>query len=141
MSFWQKVKDSMARLMIGRHGTDHLGVCTLIAGLVLSLVGSMAGGSAAGGMLSFLGLALYILTIFRMMSRNQEARIRENQQYLAITGKWTTKVRQFCLRIKKRKEYKYFKCPGCKQLLRLKRGCGEKQITCAKCGHQFTQKA
>ena len=37
--------------------------------------------------------------------------------------------------------YQRFRCPNCKQLLRLKRGCGEKQITCAKCGHQFQQKA
>ena len=137
MSFWNKIKASMAQWMTGRHGTDNLGIFTLIAGLVLSLAGSITG----FGTLSFLGLALYIVTIFRMMSRNQEARIRENQKYMALTGNWTTKISQFFRRMKNRKEYKYFRCPSCKQLLRLKRGCGEKQITCAKCGHQFQQKA
>ena len=137
MSFWNKIKASMAQWMTGRHGTDNLGIFTLIAGLVLSLAGSITG----FGTLGFLGLALYIVTIFRMMSRNQEARIRENQKYMELTGNWTTKISQFFRRMKNRKEYKYFRCPNCKQLLRLKRGCGEKQITCAKCGHQFQQKA
>ena len=137
MSFWNRIKASMAQWMTGRHGTDNLGIFTLISGLVLSLAGSITG----FGTLSFLGLVLYILTIFRMLSRNQEARIKENQKYLALTGKWTTKISQFFRRMKNRKEYKYFRCPNCKQLLRLKRGCGEKQITCAKCGHQFQQKA
>ena len=137
MSFWDKLKASMARWMAGRHGADNLGICTLIAGLVLSLAGSIS----RIGMLGFLGMLLYIVTIFRMLSRNQEARIRENQKYMALTGSWSTKISQFFRRMKNRKEYKYFRCPNCKQLLRLKRGCGEKQITCAKCGHQFQQKA
>ena len=137
MSFWDKLKASIARWMAGRHGTDNLGIFTLIAGLVLSLAGSIS----RIGMLGFLGMALYIVTIFRMLSRNQEARIRENQKYMALTGNWSTKITQFIRRMKNRKEYKYFRCPNCKQLLRLKRGCGENQITCAKCGHQFQQKA
>ena len=137
MNFRDKIKASMARMMAGRHGTDNLGIFTLIAGLVLSLAGSMTG----VGMLGFLGLVLYVVTIFRMLSRNQEARVRENQKYVELTGNWTTKISQFFRRMMNRKEYKYFRCPNCKQLLRLKRGCGEKQITCAKCGHQFQQKA
>ncbi len=137
MTFWQKMKESIARWMVGRHGADNLGMATLIAGLVLSLLGSSTG----IGLLSFLGLVLYIWTVFRMLSRNLEARAAENRKYLALTGQWTTKIRQFFRRMKNRKEYKYFKCPKCRQLLRLKRGCGEKDITCAKCGHQFHQKA
>ena len=137
MHFWDKMKASMARWMAGRHGADNLGIFTLITGLVLSLAGSISG----IGMLGFLGMVLYIVTIFRMLSRNQEARIRENQKYMALTGSWSTKINQFIRRMKNRKEYKYFRCPNCRQLLRLKRDCGEKQITCAKCGHQFQQKA
>ena len=136
-NFWQKIKASLARWMAGRHGVDDLGMVTLFAGLILSLVSSFAGSS----LLSLLGLVLYVITIYRMLSRNHEARVRENQKYLSLTGNWTTKIRQFFRRMKNRKEYKYFRCPGCKQLLRLKRGCGEKDITCAKCGHQFKQKA
>ena len=63
------------------------------------------------------------------------------QKYIALTANTKTKARQFVLRQKNKKDYKYFRCPQCKVLLRMKRGTGEKEITCAKCGHQFTQKA
>ena len=136
-SFWQKIKNGLIRFMEGRHGADNLGMFTLLAGLIISLVGSFT----RLGLLNFLGLALYVVTVFRMLSRNREARLKENQKYLEVTGNCQTKTRQFILRTKNRKEYKYFRCPGCRQLLRLKRGCGEKDVTCAKCGHQFKQKA
>ena len=137
MNFWDKVKQSLRSFMMGRHGADQLGMFTLITGLVLSLLASFTG----IGLFSLLGLALYIWTLFRMFSRNHEARIKENQKYVSLTSNWQTKLSQFWKRQKNRKEYKYFRCPQCKVLLRLKRGCGEKDITCVRCGHQFKQKA
>ncbi len=137
MSFWQKVKMNLIRFMEGRNGADYLGMFTLLSGLILSLLASFFGLPV----LSFLGLALYIFTIYRMFSRNREARMRENQKYLEITGNCRKKTRQFFLRMKNRKQYKYFRCPKCRVLLRMKRGSGEKTITCAKCGNQFTKKA
>lgn len=137
MRFLDKVKNTLITFMQGRHGADQLGMFSLIAGLVLSLLASFTG----LGILSLLGLALYVWTLFRMFSRNHEARVRENQKYVALTSGWSTKIRQFIRRQKNRKEYKYFRCPQCRVLLRLKRGCGEKEITCVRCGHQFKQKA
>jgi hypothetical protein len=137
MSFFQRLKMSLARFMQGRHGADNLGMFTLIAGLILSLLGSFTG----QGLLSILGLFLYSITLFRMFSRNNEARAKENRKYIELTSGWKTKSGQFVKRMKNRKDYKYFKCPNCKVLLRLKRGCGEKEITCVRCQHQFKQKA
>ncbi len=137
MSFWNRMMMKFRQWMAGRHGADNLGMCTLFSGLFLSLLGSILG----WGIVSFLGFVLYVITLFRMFSRNEEARRKENQKYMELTGNCTRKIRQFFIRQKNRKEYKYFKCPKCKQLLRLTRGCGEKTVTCAKCGHQFSQKA
>ena len=137
MGFMQRLKEGFMRFMQGRHGADQLGMFTLIAGLILSLTASFTGVPV----LSFLGLALYIVTVFRMFSRNHEARLKENQKYISLTSGWSTKARQAIRRLRNRREYKYFKCPNCKVLLRLKRGCGEKDITCVRCGHQFHQKA
>ena len=137
MSFWEKIKMGLARFMQGRHGPDNLSMFTLIAGLILSLLSTFTG----IGLLSLLGFALYIWTLFRMLSRNQEARAKENRKYIELTSGWKTRFSQFWKRQKNRKEYKYFKCPNCKVLLRLKRGCGEKEITCVRCGHHFQQKA
>ena len=137
MTFWQKIKLSVARFMQGRHGPDNLGMFTLIAGLVCSLLASFTGIS----LLSLIGFGLYVWTLFRMLSRNHEKRLAENRKYIELTSNWKLKSRQFTKRLKNRRDYKYFKCPNCKVLLRLKRGCGEKDITCVRCGYQFKQKS
>ena len=123
--------------MQGRHGADNLSFFTLIAGLVISLLSSFLG----SGLLSILGLGLYAWTLFRMLSRNNEKRLAENRKYLALTSDIKTKSRQFIKRLQNRKDYKYFKCPNCKVLLRMKKGTGDKEITCVRCNHQFHQKA
>ena len=137
MSFLQRLKESLARFMQGRHGPDNLGMFTLVSGLLCSLLGSFAGIA----LFSLIGFALYVLTLFRMFSRNHEKRMAENRKYISITSDWKTKIRQFMKRMKNRRDYKYFKCPNCKVLLRMKRGSGEKDITCVRCGHQFKQKS
>ena len=137
MNLWTKIKMSLARFMQGRYGADHLGMFTLIFGLAASLLGSFLGVP----FLSFLSMGLYVVTIFRMFSRNREKRMAENRKYLELTSGWKTKITQFIRRLKNRKEYKYFRCPKCKVLLRLKRGSGEKDITCVRCSHHFHQKA
>lgn len=136
MNFLQRLKESLARFMTGRHGPDNLGMFTLIAGLVCSLLGSFTG----IGLLSLIGFALYVWTLFRMFSRNNEKRMEENRKYIELTSNWKTKYRQFMMRQKNRSEYKYFKCPNCKLLLRSRRGGGERTITCSRCGHEFKQK-
>ena len=131
------MRQALARFMMGRHGADNLGMFTLLTGLVCSLLGSFT----RVGILSAIGLALYIITLFRMFSRNHEKRVAENRKYIELTSGWKTKIRQFTRRMKNRRDYRYFKCPNCKVLLRMKRGSGEKDITCVRCGHQFRQKS
>jgi len=137
MNLWQRIKEGMRRFMQGRHGADQLGLFTLLSGMVISLIGSLTGIP----LFSLAGMALTVWTVFRMFSRNHEARIAENRKYLSLSSGWKTKAVQFGKRLKNRKDYKYFRCPKCKVLLRLKRGCGEKDITCVRCGHQFSKKA
>lgn len=137
MSFFNKMRMSLAGFMQGRNGVDNLGFAALWTGLIVSLVDSFVG----IGLFSLLGMALYIYAVWRMFSRNTYKRAEENRRYVTAIQNVKTKVKQFFLRLKNSKEYKYFKCPQCKVLIRLKRGSGEKQIRCPKCHHEFTQKA
>ena len=137
MNFLYKLKMWIARFMEGRYGPDQFGIFTLVSGLVLSLFSGFIGLPFLG----LLGTGLYIYTLFRLFSRNREKRIAENRKYVALTSGTKTKARQFVLRQKNKKDFKYFRCPQCRVLLRMKRGTGDKEITCAKCGHQFHQKS
>ena len=91
--------------------------------------------------LSLASTGLYIYTAFRMLSKNRVKRAAENTKYLSAFYQTKQKSHQTVLRLKNRKEYKYFRCPQCKALLRMKRGSGTMHVTCGKCRHQFDKKA
>lgn len=134
---WQKIKNGFRSFMSGRYGTDQLGLTLLICGVVLSLISGLVGLK----ILYYLGLAMYIWELVRMFSRNVEKRRAENQKFLELRRKSTTSVRQFFVRLKNSRQYKYFRCPQCKSRLRLPRKVGEVTVTCSKCQNKFKQKA
>jgi hypothetical protein len=134
---WQKFKDALARFMYGRYGSDQLSRFALIVGIVFYVLSWITRFS----ILSYVGLALYIWTLFRMFSRNLEKRRAENQKYVQLFGGVQTSARQARNRAKNRKEYKYFRCAKCKSWLKLPRGVGEVTVTCGKCKNQFRKKA
>ena len=134
---WTRIKMAFMRFMQGRNGVDNLGYHALWGGIIISLVSSFLGAA----LLSLLGNVLYFYALFRMLSRNVSKRQAENSRYVHFMNNWRKEVKQFFLRLKGTKEYKYFRCPSCKNRLRLRRGCGEKHITCPVCKHQFDQRA
>lgn len=137
MSILDKIKEGFRQFMSGRHGADEFSLALLIAGLALSIVGSLT----RLGFLGLLSMALYIYSMFRMLSRDHEKRYAENQKYLSVVHGGSGDIRQFFVRLKNMRKYKYFKCPECHSLLRLPRKVGEVTVTCGKCHHAFKQKA
>ena len=134
---WTRIKMAFIRFMQGRNGVDNLGYHALWGGLIISIVDTFIG----TGILSLLGNVLYFYAIFRMLSRNVQKRQAENAKYVHFMNNWQKEVKQFFLRLKGMKTHKYFRCPSCRNRLRMKRGSGEKLITCPVCRNQFTQKA
>lgn len=134
---WQKIKMRMAAFMQGRHGPDNLSMFLFFSGIVFYILSLITG----VGLFSILGFALYIWTLFRMFSKNNEKRAEENRRYIELTGNWKTRYKQFMTRMKNRKEYKYFRCPKCRAMLRLTRGCGKVTVTCGRCHHEFQEQA
>lgn len=137
MSILQKMRDGLRRFMTGRRGTDELSLALLITGLALSVLSSVT----RVGILYVIGLAAYVLSIWRMFSRNVEKRRAENDKFVRWWNGVSSSVKQFFNRVKNMGKYKYFKCPECHSRLRLPRKVGEVTVTCGKCHHAFKQKA
>lgn len=133
----QKIKDSFRAFMIGRYGGDQFSRVQVWTGFILYILAIIT----RIGLLSYLGLALYIWAFFRMFSRNIEKRAAENRLYLEKTANVRRSATQAMNRFKNRKEYKYFRCPQCRSYLKLPRNVGEVTVTCGKCRHQFRKKA
>lgn len=137
MSIWEKIKAGFARFAQGRNGVDNLGMYMFFTGLFLQLLDSILG----TGVLYILGTVLYVWALFRMLSRNTVKRGEENRRFTEWLENAKTKTRQFFVRLKNCRKYKYFKCPTCKSRLRLARGSGEKTLVCSKCKTTIKQKA
>ena len=71
------MKEKLARFMVGRNGNDQLNLFLLGLDVVLLIVASFVRGSA-GRVLYLLTFALLGWTYFRMLSRNQKQKKRED---------------------------------------------------------------
>ncbi len=131
------MREKLIRFMQGRYGMDYLGRFTIILGLT-AIILSMFIDSA---ILSILAWACIIYAYFRMFSRNIYKRSSENQAFLTKTYK----IRCFFARQKnmmaQRKTHHIYKCPTCKQKIRVPRGKGRIEIRCPKCNTTFIKKS
>ena len=120
----------------GRYGIDQLSIALIVP----ALAACFAARFALYWPLTALSLVLYGLALWRMFSRNFTARRAENARFM----KTVNSVRGFFMRmrarVQSRKSYRFFKCPGCKNTLRVPRGRGKIRITCPKCGERFEKK-
>ena len=127
--------ERLQRFLYGRYGTDKLNLALLIFGLILSLIGTLVFWPV-----TLIADALYIWALFRTFSRNIPARQREYAAFLRFWSPIESWLRARKVRFSQRKQYKYFKCPNCRQELRAPRGRGKIEVTCQKCHNVFRTK-
>ena len=128
-----KLITKLKHFMIGRYGIDQLSLALLIFSLVLSLINGLIHNS----ILTFIDLSAIFLCYFRILSKNLYARQQENFKFLRL---WHPIKNTFLRKwnyLKGMKTHKYFKCPNCKQKLRVPKGKGKVCITCPKCKHEL----
>lgn len=123
-----KISAGFRSFMTGRYGTDKLNTVILVAGVVICLVSMFIRVPAVNVILTVLSYGLLIWAIFRTLSRNTYRRYQENQRFFS-----------FFDRLKDRK-HRYFKCPRCRQRVRVPKGKGKIAITCPKCKERFVKK-
>ena len=122
--------------MSGRYGFDQLNGFFCILSLILVVLGAWL-----SGFLYWLGLALLLWCYYRIFSRNIQKRYAENMKYLSLQNQAKDWLARQKLRFDQRKVYRYFKCPHCRQSIRVPRGRGRISITCPKCGTSFIKKS
>lgn len=130
--FFAGLGEKFRTFMIGRYGYDEfyrfLNIVWLIF-LVLSLFRIP--------FTTWISLAVLIYMYFRVFSKNFSKRYAENEAYKNLIGRFMKSGRINKQRFEDRKDYRYFKCPGCGQTVRVPKGKGHIKITCPKCRSQF----
>lgn len=130
------IRNFLGRFMAGRYGTDQLNTALMIAYLALYLISILSG----WGILYWVALVLVLVTLFRCLSRQIDRRRAENAKFLQLVRPVRRKFKNMMARIRD-KEHRYFKCPNCKQQMRVPRGKGRITVHCRSCGATFEEKS
>lgn len=130
------MREKLARFMQGRYGNDQFNRFLMAVSMIL-LILSLFGADF------FYAVAVVIMVYayFRMFSKQIYKRSGENQKYLQYEWKvkgWFQKKKS---EWKQLKTHHIYKCPNCKQKIRVPRGRGKIAITCRKCGNEFIKKS
>ena len=136
------MREKLNKLFYGRQGMDELSKAMFwwgLASLLLSLLLYAVWGDVPGFILRFLGLALLALAFLRAFSRQVPQRETENELFLLFVEKRSRLREGKIERFRQRREYKFFKCPGCGKMIRVPRGKGRIHINC-RCGYMLYRK-
>ncbi|MHC1771123.1 MAG: hypothetical protein AB9907_05175 [Flexilinea sp.] len=130
------MRNKFYQFMQGRYGNDQLNNGLLILGSLLVVISAIT----RWEVLLFIGYISLGLSIFRSFSKDFGRRSRENYTFLRywnqIVSFYFKKKRQ----ILEWKNYKFYHCPQCQQMIRVPRGKGKICITCPKCRVEFTKR-
>ena len=131
------MKEKIERFMAGRYGNDKLNQFMMAVFLGCAVLNLFVRNAYVSTVLNSWECLLILLVYIRMFSRNISKRYAENQKYLALENRLRRFFGQKRYLMQQRKEYHIYKCPGCKQKIRIPRGKGKISIRCPKCGEEF----
>lgn len=130
------MKEKFIQFMQGRYGgadklNSHLMYLLFILAIIVLFTNSRV--------CMILSLLLMFYIYFRMFSKNIYKRYAENQKYVQFIAPITKKV-NFFKKKRQDKTHKYYKCPTCKQVVRVPKGRGKIEINCPKCHTKFIKR-
>lgn len=131
------LRQRMTRFMYGRYGNDQLSKLYLglaIVCLIVNLFTDLA-------IFYVAGLLLLIYSIYRSFSKDISKMAAQNQKFLNWRYQRIVKYNNTKKHLAQSKECRFYKCPGCKQKVRVPRGRGKIAITCPKCHAEFIKKS
>lgn len=129
--------EKLRRFMVGRYGFDELNRFLVILSAIVLLLSNFI----FKIVLYPISLIILLLCIYRILSKNHNSRYKENYIYLNNRNILYSKINKVKYNINQRKMYHIFKCPSCRQKVRIPKGKGKVTITCPKCRTEFKKKS
>ncbi len=134
---WNKIKSSFTRFMYGRNGVDQLSQFINIVTLVIFVISLFTKWT----WLYWIAIGLLVYMYFRIFSKNIPKRSQENQKFCNLRYDLAIKKNNMKKEWEQRKIYRFFRCPMCKQKVRVPKGRGKICITCPKCRQEFVKRS
>ena len=135
------MRERFARFMQGRYGVDQFSNFLVIAALVIMVIEMFIKNPVIRMVFNIITILNIVYAYVRIFSKNHQKRYAENQKYMQIHNR----VKFFFARKKshmqQRKTHHIYKCPNCKQNIRVPRGKGRIAITCPRCRTEFIKRS
>lgn len=131
------------------YGLDALSCGCVLLSVVINLITLLLlmSGIGRARVWSLLCYIPLLICIFRFFSTNRAKRVRENEWFIRKIEPFIRKrpdndySEGYQEKQKEdRRQFKFFKCPACRQKIRVPRGKGRIEITCPRCGDRFIKK-
>lgn len=131
------MKEKFYHFMQGRYGADELSKFLLAVSTIMLFLHMFT----RNFVFNLLFWICFAYNCYRMFSKDYTARYNENQKFLGSKNRlkywWES---QKNLREQK-KIYHIYKCPYCKQKIRIPKGKGTIIVTCPKCKKEFGKRS
>lgn len=135
-----KFRQWLSKVMYGRYGADEFNQFLSLFSVAMIILSMIIGGKI-GTFFWFIAIAALVFQFFRIFSKKFDKRRAENRFYLQIKNPVKSYIIGFIIRLRQRKQYRFFRCKKCGAYMRVPRGKGKVRIRCAKCSTEFTAKA
>lgn len=131
------MKEKLVQFMQGRYGVDHFSRFLVGFSFILMLLSMFIPKSP----FYLLGLLLLLYCYFRVFSKNISKRYQENLKYLKYHDRLLNRFQKYKNEMAERKTHHIYRCPKCRQKIRVPKGHGRIAIRCPKCNTEFIKKS
>lgn len=131
-----KFNDKLQRFFYGRNGNDKLNNFIFFLYFVSFIVYLFI----RHYIVLIISTLIFIIYIYRLLSKKLYIRQKENEIYLKITTRVKRPFLRLFHRIRDRKTHVYKKCPNCKRVLKLRKVKGTHTVKCPVCANHFNIK-
>lgn len=132
---FQNIKQKFIRFMQGRNGVDQFSQFLNIVILITFGISLITGWD----ILYWIAIALLIYMYYRVFSKDIPKRSLENQKFCNWRYDLAVKKNKKKQEWEQRKIYRFYRCPMCRQRVRVPKGRGRICITCPKCRQEFVR--
>ncbi len=135
------MRERLARFMQGRYGVDQFSNFLTVAALFLLVIAFFIPVPRMRSGMNSLAVLVFAYSYYRILSRNHGRRYAEYQSFLKYSRQFRYYFQKKKSRMQQRRTHKIFRCPSCRQAIRIPRGKGKIAITCPKCHTEFIRRS
>ncbi len=131
------MRNRFIQFMRGRYGFDLFSKYLFLLSVVIILLSSAFRERSISMFFYLIGWIVLVYCCVRVFSKNTQKRYAENQKFMERTSDLRGYFQKISGDLSQRKQYHIYRCPGCKQKIRIPRGKGKIEVRCPKCGTTF----